>query len=81
MIVRQGLIESYSYGDKLWNRKVLDLVELKTEYTRCGFNTTRHEERVSLDGHVVPQKYTFRYVGSMLHKDGDIDACEPSSQS
>ena len=42
---------------------------------RCGFSTTRHEkeEEVSLDGHVVPQKDTFRYLGSMMQKDGDID--------
>uniref|UniRef100_A0A0A9T8F9 Uncharacterized protein n=1 Tax=Arundo donax TaxID=35708 RepID=A0A0A9T8F9_ARUDO len=41
---------------------------------RCDFSTTRHEEEeVSLDGQVVPQKDTFRYLGSMLQKDGDID--------
>jgi hypothetical protein len=41
---------------------------------RCGFSTTtREEEEVSLDGKVVPQKDTFRYLGSMLRKDGDID--------
>ena len=42
---------------------------------RCGFSTTRREEEeeVSLDGQVVPQKETFRYSGSMLQKDGDID--------
>jgi hypothetical protein len=26
-----------------------------------------------LDGQVVPKKDTFRYLGSMLQKDGDID--------
>jgi hypothetical protein len=42
---------------------------------RCGFCNTRHEENkeVSLDGQVVPQKDTFRYLGSMLQKDEDID--------
>jgi hypothetical protein len=30
------------------------------------------EEEVSLDGQVVPRKDTFRYLGSMLQKDGDI---------
>jgi hypothetical protein len=43
---------------------------------RCGFSATRHEEEkeeVSLDGQVVPQNDTFRYLGSMLQKDGDID--------
>ena len=32
-----------------------------------------HEKEVSLDGQVVPEKDTFRYLGSMLQKDGDID--------
>ena len=36
--------------------------------------TTRHEEEVSLDGHmVVPHNDTFQYLGSMLRKDGDIN--------
>ena len=39
----------------------------------CGFSTTRHKEEVSLDGQLVPQKDTFRYLGSILHKDEDID--------
>uniref|UniRef100_A0A0A9C2K1 Uncharacterized protein n=1 Tax=Arundo donax TaxID=35708 RepID=A0A0A9C2K1_ARUDO len=63
------------YGDRLWNQKVLGLVG-QTEYMRCGFSTTRHEEEeeeVSLDGQVVLQKDTFRYLGSMLQEDGDID--------
>ena len=48
--------------------KGLRLNGTKTEYMRCGFSTTRHEE-VNLDGQVVPQKDTFRYLGSMLQKD------------
>ena len=32
---------------------------IKTRYMRCGSSTTRHEEKVSLDGQLVPQKYTF----------------------
>jgi hypothetical protein len=35
---------------------------------------TRHDEGdISLDGQVVAMKDTFRYLGSMLQKDGDID--------
>jgi len=35
---------------------------------------TRHEGGdVSLDGQVVVQKDNFRYLGSVLQKDGDID--------
>jgi hypothetical protein len=42
---------------------------------RCGFSTTTHEEEeeVSLDGQVVPRKDIFRYLGSTLQKDEDID--------
>jgi hypothetical protein len=38
------------------------------------FSGTTHEEGdVNLDGQVVTKKDTFRYLGSILQKDGDID--------
>ena len=47
----------------------------KTEYMRCDFGGAAQEEGdVSLEGQVVPTKDTFRYLGSMLQRDGDIDA-------
>ena len=50
------------------------LSRTKTEYMRCDFGiTTREEEDISLEGQVVPRKDTFRYLGSMLQRDGDID--------
>ena len=63
---------------ELWRQtlesKGFRLSRTKTEYMRCGFSTTRHEEEeVSLDGQVVPRKDTFRYLGSMLQKGGDIN--------
>jgi hypothetical protein len=65
----------------------------KTEYMKCDFSATTQEEGdVRLDGQVVPKKDTFRYLGSMLQKNGDIDEdvshriktgwlkwCQPSS--
>jgi hypothetical protein len=40
----------------------------------CDFSPTRHEDGdVSLEGQVVAKKDTFRYLGLMLQKDGDID--------
>jgi hypothetical protein len=33
----------------------------------------RRRGDVRLDGQVVPKKDTFRYLGSILQKDGDID--------
>jgi hypothetical protein len=46
----------------------------KTEYMKCDFSAiTQEEGDVRLDGQVVPKKDTFRYLGSMLQKNGDID--------
>ena len=40
----------------------------------CDFGTiTREEKDISLEGQVVPRKDTFRYLGLMLQRDGDID--------
>jgi hypothetical protein len=46
----------------------------KIEYMKCDFSTTTQEEGVvRLDGQVVPKKDTFRYLGSMVQNDRDID--------
>jgi hypothetical protein len=63
---------------ELWRHtlelKGFRLSRTKTKYMRYDFSTTRHKEGdVSLDGQVVAKKDTFRYLGSMLQKDGDID--------
>ena len=42
---------------------------------RCDFGGVIQEEKdVSLEGQVVPKKDTFRYLRSMLQRDGDINA-------
>jgi hypothetical protein len=41
---------------------------------RSDFDTNAHEGDVSLEGQVVPKKDVFRYLGSMLQRDGGIDA-------
>ena len=63
---------------ELWRHtlesKEFRLSRNKTEYMMCNFSATRHKGGdVSLDGLVVVQKDTFRYLGSMLQKDDDID--------
>jgi hypothetical protein len=41
---------------------------------RYNFGTTISEDGdVSLGGHIVPKKDTFRYLRSMLQRDDDID--------
>ena len=63
---------------EMWRRtlesKGFRLSRTKTEYMMCDFSASRHEGGdVSLDGQVVAHKDTFRYLGSMLQKNGDID--------
>ena len=42
---------------------------------RCDFDgVVKEEGDVSLEGQVVHKKDTFRYLVSMLQRDGDIDA-------
>jgi hypothetical protein len=40
---------------------------------RCDFGTTIHKKDVSLEGQVVANMDTFRYLGSMLQSDKNID--------
>jgi hypothetical protein len=63
---------------ELWNdaleSKGFRISRTKTKYMMCDFSMTGHEGGVvSLDGQVVAKKETFKYLGSMLQKDGDID--------
>jgi hypothetical protein len=63
---------------KLWRRtlkaKGFKLSRYKIEYMKYDFSATRQEEGdVRLDGQVVPKKDTFRYLGSLLQKNRDID--------
>ena len=63
---------------ELWREtlefKCFRLGRTKTKYIRCDFGTiTWKEEDISFEGQVVPRNDTFRYLGSMLQRDGDID--------
>ena len=50
------------------------LSRTKTEYMRCEFSGVRSEDGdVTLAGQVMPKRDTFRYLGSMLQSDGEID--------
>ena len=62
---------------ELWRQtlesKCFRLSRTKTEYMMCDFGATHEEGDVSLEGQVVSKRDTFRYLGSMLQRDGDID--------
>lgn len=50
------------------------LSRTKTEYMKCEFSdVSLTDGDVTLDGQIVPRKDTFRYLGSMLQSNGEID--------
>jgi Reverse transcriptase (RNA-dependent DNA polymerase) len=63
---------------ELWRQtlesKGFRLSRTKTEYMRCQFSGENSDDGdVSLDGRVVPMNDTFRYLGSMLQSEVEID--------
>jgi hypothetical protein len=71
---RTGVDQKFKLWRQTLKAKGFRLSRFKTEYIKCDFSATTQEEwDVRLDGQVIPKKDTFRYLGSMLQKDGDID--------
>jgi Reverse transcriptase (RNA-dependent DNA polymerase) len=63
---------------ELWRQtlesKVFRHSRTKTEYMRCQFSVENSDDGdFSFDGLVVPMNDTFRYLGSMLQSEGEID--------
>jgi Reverse transcriptase (RNA-dependent DNA polymerase) len=63
---------------ELWRQtlesKYFRLSRTKTEYMRCQFSGKNSDDGdVSLDGRVVPMNDTFRYLGSMLQSEEEIN--------
>ncbi|KAG2614473.1 hypothetical protein PVAP13_4KG365701 [Panicum virgatum] len=71
---RAGVNRKLEQWRRTLESKRFRLSRTTTEYMMCDFSMTRHQGGdVSLDGQVVVQKDTFRYLGSVLQKDGDFD--------
>jgi hypothetical protein len=71
---REGVNRKLELWRQTLESKGFRISRTKTEYMRCDFGTTISEDGdVSLGGQVVPKKDTFRYLGSMLQRDDDID--------
>jgi hypothetical protein len=71
---RTGVNQKLELLRRTLEAKGFRLGRSKTEYKKCDFSATTQKKRdVRLDGQVVPKKDIFRYLGSMLQKDGDID--------
>jgi hypothetical protein len=71
---RAGVDQKLKLCRRTLEVKGFRLSRSKTEYMKCDFSATTQEEGdVRLDSQVVPKKDTFRYLGSMLQKNEDID--------
>jgi len=48
----------------------------KTEYMECNFSKRRSEStlEVKVGGHIIPQVTRFKYLGSIVQNDGEIEA-------
>ncbi|XP_070042135.1 uncharacterized protein [Nicotiana tomentosiformis] len=64
---------------KVWRQtlesKGFKLSRTKTEYLECKFSgeTQRGEGEVRLDSQVIPRRGNFKYLGSIIQGDGEID--------
>jgi hypothetical protein len=71
---RTGVDQKLELWRRILEAKCFRLSRSKTEYMKYDFSATTQEEgNVRLDGQVIPKKDIFRYLGSMLQKNGDID--------
>jgi hypothetical protein len=70
---RVGINRKLELGRKTLESKRFRLSRTKTEYMRCSFGVGCEDGDVSLEGQIVPKRNTFRYLGSMLQSNGDID--------
>uniref|UniRef100_A0A1U7UYL3 Uncharacterized protein LOC104213328 n=1 Tax=Nicotiana sylvestris TaxID=4096 RepID=A0A1U7UYL3_NICSY len=54
--------------------KGFKLSRTKTEYLECKFSETHDADvEVKLDGQVIPKRASFKYLGSIIQGDGEID--------
>ncbi|XP_075074415.1 uncharacterized protein LOC142162017 [Nicotiana tabacum] len=68
-------IELLSHTMKVWEKVVEARVRrTKTEYLECKFSETHDAAiKVKLDGQVIPKRASFKYLGSIIQGNGEID--------
>ena len=62
-------------GERLYNSKAFKVSHLKTEDMDCNFSghIQRAETTMRIEAREIPQRDSFRYLDSIISKDGEID--------
>ncbi|XP_070034230.1 uncharacterized protein [Nicotiana tomentosiformis] len=72
---RGGVNERLEVWRKVLESKGFKLSRTNMEYLECKFNDVSGEadEEVRLDSQVIPKRKSFKYLGSIIQGDGEID--------
>ncbi|VFQ98440.1 unnamed protein product [Cuscuta campestris] len=73
---REGLNDKLELWRLALETKGFRISRNKTEYMECRFSgrDTESEVEVRIDSHLVPKVDRFRYLGSVIQADGELDA-------
>ncbi|XP_075104916.1 uncharacterized protein LOC142179004 [Nicotiana tabacum] len=70
----RGVIARLEIWRQTLESKGFKLSRTKIEYLECKFSETHDADiEVKLDGQVIPKRASFKYLGSIIQGDGEID--------
>jgi len=70
---KDGLKDKLEQWQSLESRR-FRLSRLKTEYLKWGFSGGGEDEgEITMDGAVIPRVQKFKYLGSIMEENGDLD--------
>ena len=73
-VTRQGVNDMLESWRHTLEARGFRLSRSKTEYLHCCFSGRIEEGReIVLDGRAIPKVVKFKYVGSIIQENGDID--------
>ena len=71
---REGINTKLERWRDILEAKSFRLSISKTEYLHCHFSTSEGvANEVAIDGAVIPRIKRFKYLGSIIHENGNID--------
>nr|XP_009618304.1 uncharacterized protein LOC104110496 [Nicotiana tomentosiformis] len=75
VLTRGGVNERLEVWRHALESKGFKFSRTKAEYLECKFNAESREVgmNVMLESHVIPKRSSFKYLGSVIQEDGEID--------